>query len=97
MNIDKKKIFDPLLWKIDNFEIGRPLGNGQFGHVYLAREKKSKLIVALKIMKKKKIFQEKKEKRSLEKKEKKSELPPLEKHIIKRKTKKYKIPNNHIL
>ena len=58
MNIDKKKIFDPLLWKIDNFEIGRPLGNGQFGHVYLAREKKSKLIVALKIMKKKKILQE---------------------------------------
>jgi len=47
--------------------------------------------------KKEKRSLEKKEKRSLEKKEKKSELPPLEIHIIKRKTKKYKIPNNHIL
>ena len=30
--------------------MGKPLGRGKFGHVYLAREKKSKFIVALKIM-----------------------------------------------
>jgi len=40
-------------WTINDFEIGRPLGRGKFGHVYLAREKKSKFIVALKILFKK--------------------------------------------
>ena len=33
-----------------DFDIGRPLGKGKFGNVYLAREKKSKYIVALKIL-----------------------------------------------
>lgn len=37
-------------WKLSDFDIGRPLGKGKFGNVYLAREKKSKYIVALKIM-----------------------------------------------
>ena len=37
-------------WSLDNFEIGRPLGKGKFGNVYLAREKNSKFIVALKIL-----------------------------------------------
>ncbi|KAI8991512.1 kinase-like domain-containing protein [Mycotypha africana] len=37
-------------WTLDNFEIGKPLGQGNFGHVYLAREKKSGFIVALKVM-----------------------------------------------
>lgn len=37
-------------WSIKNFEIGRPLGKGKFGNVYLAREKKSKFIVALKVL-----------------------------------------------
>jgi len=37
-------------WSLDNFEIGRPLGKGKFGNVYLAREKKSKFIVALKVL-----------------------------------------------
>ena len=37
-------------WTIDDFEIGKPLGRGKFGQVYLAREKKSKFIVALKVM-----------------------------------------------
>lgn len=27
-------------WTIDDFDIGRPLGRGKFGNVYLAREKK---------------------------------------------------------
>ena len=37
-------------WTLNDFEIGRPLGKGKFGNVYLAREKKSKYIVALKVM-----------------------------------------------
>ena len=43
-------MFNPLEWSINDFEIGKPLGKGKFGHVYLAREKKSKFIVALKIL-----------------------------------------------
>ena len=45
--------FDPTQWSIDSFEIAKPLARGKFGHVYLAREKKSKLICALKVLYKK--------------------------------------------
>lgn len=37
-------------WVLDDFEVGRPLGQGKFGNVYLARDKKSKFIVALKVL-----------------------------------------------
>ena len=37
-------------WSLDSFDIGRPLGKGKFGNVYLAREKNSKFIVALKVL-----------------------------------------------
>jgi serine/threonine protein kinase len=37
------------MWVLDDFDIGKPLGRGKFGNVYLAREKKSKFIVALKV------------------------------------------------
>lgn len=37
-------------WTLSDFDIGRPLGKGKFGNVYLAREKKSKFIVALKVL-----------------------------------------------
>jgi aurora kinase A len=37
-------------WKLEDFDIGRPLGKGKFGNVYLAREKGSKYIVALKVL-----------------------------------------------
>lgn len=37
-------------WTLDDFEIGRPLGKGKFGNVYLAREKKSHMILALKVL-----------------------------------------------
>ncbi|XP_047583095.1 aurora kinase A-like [Lutra lutra] len=37
-------------WALDDFEIGRPLGKGKFGNVYLAREKQSKFILALKVL-----------------------------------------------
>ncbi|EOD06243.1 hypothetical protein EMIHUDRAFT_125202, partial [Emiliania huxleyi CCMP1516] len=35
-------------WSLNDFDIGKPLGNGKFGKVYLAREKKTHFIVALK-------------------------------------------------
>jgi serine/threonine protein kinase len=38
------------IWSRSDFEIGRPLGKGKFGRVYLAREKQSKYIVALKLL-----------------------------------------------
>lgn len=37
-------------WTLADFDIGRPLGKGKFGNVFLAREKKSKYIVALKVL-----------------------------------------------
>ena len=36
---------------MNNFDLGKGLGKGQFGRVYLAREKKSGYIVALKVLK----------------------------------------------
>jgi aurora kinase len=36
-------------WQLTDFDIGKPLGRGKFGNVYLARERKSKYIVALKV------------------------------------------------
>ncbi|XP_055266635.1 aurora kinase C isoform X4 [Moschus berezovskii] len=43
---------------IDDFEIGRPLGKGKFGSVYLARLKKNHFIVALKVLFKSQIEKE---------------------------------------
>ncbi|KAM7260774.1 hypothetical protein ACFE04_026249 [Oxalis oulophora] len=40
----------PRNWSLRDFEIGKPLGKGKFGRVYLAREVKSKYIVALKVL-----------------------------------------------
>ena len=37
-------------WSLEDFDIGRPLGRGKFGNVYLAREKRSRYIVALKVL-----------------------------------------------
>ena len=37
-------------WQLSDFDVGKPLGRGKFGNVYLAREKQSKYIVALKIL-----------------------------------------------
>lgn len=45
-NINLKK------FKIDDFELGMKLGKGKFGNVYLAREKATNYIVALKILNK---------------------------------------------
>jgi len=37
-------------WELTDFDIGKPLGRGKFGNVYLAREKKSHYICALKVL-----------------------------------------------
>lgn len=42
-------------WSLENFEIGRPLGKGKFGNVYLARERQTKFILALKVLFKKQL------------------------------------------
>lgn len=42
-------------WKLEDFDIGRPLGRGKFGNVYLAREKETKFVIALKVMFKQQI------------------------------------------
>lgn len=39
----------PKKWTLNDFEIGKPLGRGKFGDVYLARERRTKFIVALKV------------------------------------------------
>ncbi|CAG4984625.1 unnamed protein product [Parnassius apollo] len=44
-NDDKKKE-----WSLSDFELGRPFGKGKFGNVYLAREKVSRYVVALKVL-----------------------------------------------
>ncbi|ETO28001.1 hypothetical protein RFI_09133 [Reticulomyxa filosa] len=37
-------------WCLQDFEIGKRLGRGKFGKVYLAREKQSQFIIALKVL-----------------------------------------------
>lgn len=48
MGLTNKK--DENKWTLDNFDIGKALGRGKFGNVYLAREKSSGFIVALKVL-----------------------------------------------
>ena len=38
------------VWRLSDFDIGRPLGHGKFGHVYLAREKSTRFVCALKVL-----------------------------------------------
>lgn len=46
----------PYKWSISDFEIGCPLGRGKFGRVYLAREKTTHVMVALKMLFKSEIM-----------------------------------------
>lgn len=46
---------DKKIWTLSNFDIGRPLGRGKFGNVYLAREKETKFVIALKVLFKKQV------------------------------------------
>lgn len=43
-------------WSLNDFEIGKPLGRGKFGAVYLARERSSKYIVAIKVLHKSQLL-----------------------------------------
>ncbi|NXN96501.1 AURKB kinase, partial [Rhinopomastus cyanomelas] len=43
---------------LEDFEIGRPLGKGKFGNVYLARERRSGFLVALKVLFKSQVEKE---------------------------------------
>jgi serine/threonine protein kinase len=45
------------VWTLQDFEIGRALGKGMFGRVYLARERKSDYTIALKVLDKETIRQ----------------------------------------
>lgn len=47
----------PPQYHLGMFEIGRPLGKGKFGRVYLARERSSGFICALKVLMKKELRQ----------------------------------------
>lgn len=47
----------PKLFHLGMFEVGRPLGKGKFGRVYLARERQSGFVCALKVLNKKEIQQ----------------------------------------
>jgi len=37
-------------WSLSDFEVGKRLGRGKFGKVYLAREKRTKFMVAIKVL-----------------------------------------------
>jgi serine/threonine protein kinase len=50
------KTFLPDEWSIRDFKIGKHIGKGKYGHVYLARERRSKHIVALKVLSKKQLI-----------------------------------------
>jgi serine/threonine protein kinase len=51
-DVNQEKVKRGQRWSLSDFEIGKPLGQGKFGRVYLAREKESKFIVAIKAMSK---------------------------------------------
>lgn len=52
-------------WDLADFEIGRPLGRGKFGRVYLARERRSHFPVALKMIFKTELMKHKMEQQLL--------------------------------
>ncbi len=55
----------PKKFHLGMFEIGRPLGKGKFGRVYLARERKSGFVCALKVLHKNEIVQGRLEKQGM--------------------------------
>lgn len=52
----------PKQWHLGMFEIGKPLGKGKFGRVYLAKERTSGFVCALKVLHKSELQQGKVEK-----------------------------------
>lgn len=49
-------------WSLEDFDVGKALGKGKFGRVYLAREKKSGYVVALKVLHKTELAENRVEK-----------------------------------
>jgi len=49
-NLNKSNKAATIKWKLSDFDIGKSLGRGKFGNVYLVREKKSRFICALKVL-----------------------------------------------
>lgn len=54
--VEKVSDYPREVWSINDFEIGKPLGRGKFGRVYLAREKGTKYLVALKCLNKRQLM-----------------------------------------
>lgn len=66
IDIDKKNLSKPKA-KISDFEIGRPIGSGTFGTIYLARAKNNhELIVSIKVSRRRKITKHRSEQLSEE-------------------------------
>ncbi|CAJ0939443.1 unnamed protein product, partial [Mesorhabditis belari] len=55
-NLGEMKAEEKTSWVLNDFGIGRPLGKGRFGNVYLCRENASHFIVALKVLFKKELI-----------------------------------------
>ncbi|KAF9907409.1 hypothetical protein EC991_010969 [Linnemannia zychae] len=51
----------PKEWCLDDFELARPLGKGQFGRVYCMRERRTGFLVAMKVMLKSELIKAKME------------------------------------
>ncbi|KAI9304275.1 aurora kinase A [Cunninghamella echinulata] len=51
----QQQYIDKTTWIIEDFDVGKHLGTGKFGNVYMAKEKSSEKVVALKILIKKEI------------------------------------------
>jgi serine/threonine protein kinase len=49
-NCGEKENASAMTFTIDDFDIGKSLGKGRFGNVYMARERKSGYLVALKVL-----------------------------------------------
>jgi len=43
------------VWSLADFDIGKPLGRGKFGNVYLGREKSTQAVIALKVIFKRQV------------------------------------------
>jgi aurora kinase B len=48
--MNHKAYGQPYRWSVDDFEMGAPLGRGKFGRAYIARERKTKYMIAMKVM-----------------------------------------------
>ena len=48
--VAKQDVHQSYTMSLDDFQVGRPLGKGKFGSVYLARDKETGVLVALKVV-----------------------------------------------